>query len=409
LPPVPRFLGLETFKSSPTIKGANGCGSNHNLLWLDHSLHFDLPSWHAPPPRLVFDRIAFQKKEVQKEYQDQLSPLLENWNLKVRPILESPLFLLLPPALRSAIMDGFYQKWTFLFYQAKCHSVPIKSISPYSCIYINEEHKALVAKRVEGHTKLKQYVDLCSGGRGLLSGINLESDPIWRELWNMYAQLRNEVASLAVSLKTERWLKFLEKIDNDAEADHRHFYSSIAKVRGTKVDSSLRTLYTSPPSETNPTPATTSNPEKIKDILRDFFEKQAESHTSTDPRFDQNFFATVHQEVTAVCPNAVGPEELEKPLTLDEVTEAIGQAQNNKAPGQDSVFNESMKYGGEAAVHSCFFLFTHLFENGICPRAWSKALIHLIFKGGDKDPLSCSSYRPISLISIVSKIYEWIF
>jgi hypothetical protein len=65
-----------------------------------------------------------------------------------------------------------------------------------------------------------------------------------------------------------------------------------------------------------------------------------------------------------------------------------------------------MKYGVEAAVHSCFFLFTHLFENGICPRAWSKALIHLIFKGGDKDPLSCSSYRPISLISIVSKIYE---
>jgi hypothetical protein len=306
-------------------------------------------------------------------------------------------------------MDGFYQKWTFLFYQAKCHSVPIKSISSYSRIYINEEHEALVAKRVEAHNKLKQYVDLCSGGRGLLSGINLESDPIWRELWNMYAQLRNEVASLAASLKTERWLKFLEKIDNDAEADHRHFYSSIAKVKGTKVDSFLRTLYTSPPSKTNPTPATTSNPEKIKDILRNFFEKQAESYTSTDPRFDQNFFATVYQEVTAVCSNAVGPEELEKPLTLDEVTEAIGQAQNNKAPGQDSVFNESMNYGGEAAVHSCFFLFTHLFENGICPRAWSKALVHLIFKGGDKDPLSCSSYRPISLISIVSKIYEWIF
>jgi hypothetical protein len=304
--------------------------------------------------------------------------LLEDWNLKVRFILESSFFLLLSSALRSAIMDGFYQPWTFLFYQAKCHSVPIKSISPYSRIYINEEHEALVAKRVEAHTKLKQYVDLRSGGRGLLSGINLESDPIWLELWNMYAQLQNEVASLAASLKTERWLKFLEKIDNDAKADYRHFYSSIAKVRGTKVDSFLRTLYTFPPSETNPTPATTSDPEKIKDILRDFFEKQAESHT-TDPRFDQNFFATVHQEVTAVCPNAVGPEELEKPLTLDEVTEAIGQAQNSKAPGQDLVFNESMKYGGEAAVHSCFFLFTHLFENGICPRAWSKALIHLIF------------------------------
>jgi hypothetical protein len=45
------------------VRGANGCGSDHNLLWLDYSMHFDLPSWHAPPPRLVSDRIAFQKEE----------------------------------------------------------------------------------------------------------------------------------------------------------------------------------------------------------------------------------------------------------------------------------------------------------------------------------------------------------
>jgi hypothetical protein len=130
---LPRSRNVQV-ESDDQVRGAIGCGSDHNLLWLDYSLHFDLPSRHAPPPRLVFDRIAFQKEEVQTEYQDQLSPLLEDWNLKVRPILESPLFLLLPPALRSAIMDGFYQQWTFLFYQAKCHSVPIKSISPCSRI-----------------------------------------------------------------------------------------------------------------------------------------------------------------------------------------------------------------------------------------------------------------------------------
>jgi hypothetical protein len=95
-----------------------------------------------------------------------------------------------------------------------------------------------------------------------------------------------------------------------------------------------------------------------------------------------------------------------EPLTLKEVEEAIDQAQNNEAPGQDTMFNELIKYGGEQAAQSCFFLFTQLFENGISPSSWSKALIHLIFKGGNKDRLSCSSYRPISLISIVFKIYE---
>jgi hypothetical protein len=142
---LPQIRNVQV-ESDNQVRGANGCGSDHNLLWLDYSLHFDLPSWHAPPPRLVLDRIAFQKEEVQNEYQDQLSPLLEDWNLKVRSILDSPLFLLLPPALWSAAMDGFYQQWTFLFYQAECHSVSIKCISPYSRVYINEEHEALICQ-----------------------------------------------------------------------------------------------------------------------------------------------------------------------------------------------------------------------------------------------------------------------
>jgi hypothetical protein len=108
--------------------------------------------------------------------------------------------------------------------------------------------------------------------------------------------------------------------------------------------------------------------------------------------------------VGAVSPEAVGPQFLEEPLTFKEVEEAIDQAHNNKAPDQGTMFNESIKYGGENAAQSCFLLFTQL--NGISPSSWSKALIHLIFKGGNKDRLSCSSYRPISLISIVFKIYE---
>jgi hypothetical protein len=76
---------------------------------------------------------------------------------------------------------------------------------------------------------------------------------------------------LAASLKAERWIKLLEKIDDDAQSDQKHFFSSIAKVRGTKVDSSIDTLYTTPISETDPTPVTTSDPEQIKEVLRSSF------------------------------------------------------------------------------------------------------------------------------------------
>jgi hypothetical protein len=66
---LPQIRNVQV-EADDQVRGANGCGSDHNLLWLDYSQHFDLPSWHAPLPRLVFDHIAFQKKEVQEEYQD---------------------------------------------------------------------------------------------------------------------------------------------------------------------------------------------------------------------------------------------------------------------------------------------------------------------------------------------------
>jgi hypothetical protein len=156
----------------------------------------------------------------------------------------------------------------------------------------------------------------------------------------------------------------LEKIDDDAQSDQRHFFSSIAKVRGTKVDSSIDTLYTTPISEANPTLVTTSDPEQIKEVLRSSFQNQARAHNPGDSKFDSAFFTTVCHEVGAVSPEAVGPQVLEEPLTLKEVEEAIGQAQNNKALGQDTMFNELIKYGGEQAAQRCFFLFTQLFEMG---------------------------------------------
>jgi hypothetical protein len=139
----------------------------------------------------MFDRIAFQKADIKKDYQEELTPLLNEWNaLKAKDTLESPLFKALPLPVRSTIFVGFYHQWTFLFYQAKCKTVPIRSISPFSRVYVDEEHEALTTRRVEATTKLKQYLDLRSttSAQGQCSN-DLASDPIWLDLWGMYAQL----------------------------------------------------------------------------------------------------------------------------------------------------------------------------------------------------------------------------
>jgi hypothetical protein len=42
----------------------------------------------------------------------------------------------------------------------------------------------------------------------------------------------------------------------------------------------------------------------------------------------------------------------------------------------------------------------------ICPSTWAKALVHLIYKGKGSDPLDPRCYRPISLTSCISKVFE---
>jgi hypothetical protein len=128
----------------------------------------------------MFDRIAFKKTEIKKDYQEELTSLLNEWNAKVKDTMESPLFKALPLPVRCTIFDGFYYQWTFVFYQAKCKFVPICSISPFSRIYVDEEHEAQTARRVEAHTKLKQYLDLHSttSAQGQCSN-GLASDPTW--------------------------------------------------------------------------------------------------------------------------------------------------------------------------------------------------------------------------------------
>jgi hypothetical protein len=106
LPSFPRVQKVHV-ETHEQVRGANGCGSDHNLLWLDYSLDFDIPSWHAPPPKLMFDRIAFQKAETKKDYQEELTPLLNEWNAKVKNTLESSLFKALPLPVRIQFLMAF--------------------------------------------------------------------------------------------------------------------------------------------------------------------------------------------------------------------------------------------------------------------------------------------------------------
>lgn len=95
--------------------------------------------------------------------------------------------------------------------------------------------------------------------------------------------------------------------------------------------------------------------------------------------------------------------ELNMDITITEVEKCVRHLKIKKASGFDRIPNEILK--NENMLLILFQMANAFFNNCTLPSAWLKALISPIFKGGDKDPLIPLSYRGISLLSCVCKLF----
>ncbi len=101
-------------------------------------------------------------------------------------------------------------------------------------------------------------------------------------------------------------------------------------------------------------------------------------------------------------------ESLEAPLSMEELHVSLKSLQKGKSPGLDGLppelYLEIWDLVGTLMLNS----FNFAIEHGVFHRDQKSSLISLLLKKG-KDPLDCSSYRPISLIPCDLKIYAKVF
>lgn len=90
--------------------------------------------------------------------------------------------------------------------------------------------------------------------------------------------------------------------------------------------------------------------------------------------------------------------------TPEEVTNAIGRLKNNKAPGNDTIPAECLKYGGEIFLKHFHTLILQIWKEEKIPSSWKESVIVPLHKKGDK--LQCSNYRGISLINSGYKVWS---
>ena len=132
-------------------------------------------------------------------------------------------------------------------------------------------------------------------------------------------------------------------------------------------------------------------------------------HPITHDSFETDWRETVDGVVEIVCNEYdEDKEQLEqvKEITEVEVTEVLKALKRNKAPGSDTVTPEHLiETGGTASrnIASCLQTITRTTQ---IPENFKCGLITPVYKGHGGDPASLDSYRDISVLSTLCKVFE---
>uniref|UniRef100_A0A3P9JT67 Reverse transcriptase domain-containing protein n=1 Tax=Oryzias latipes TaxID=8090 RepID=A0A3P9JT67_ORYLA len=142
------------------------------------------------------------------------------------------------------------------------------------------------------------------------------------------------------------------------------------------------------------------NQSEIQNIFLNYYKHLYTQPNLKNPHQIQNFLKTLNLPVITEDQN----ELLTAEITEGELSRAITDLKANKAPGPDGFPSEwYKKFKMELLPFLTQILNKVLKENKI-PPTWKQANISVIPKEG-KDPLNCSSFRPISVLNVDYKLF----
>ena len=139
-----------------------------------------------------------------------------------------------------------------------------------------------------------------------------------------------------------------------------------------------------------------------------------QQHCTVLPDLDHlnNYFVSVGQILSSKLPTIENNAKIANnketmfvyPTDEFEVAKILKNMKNKKSTGEDGISNEMLKCCSPMIEPHIATLFNNCIEDGIFPDCFKTAKVIPLYKKGDrKDP---GNYRPISLLSSLSKIFE---
>ena len=120
------------------------------------------------------------------------------------------------------------------------------------------------------------------------------------------------------------------------------------------------------------------------------------------PNKERGYASRMQKEMSRITELS---DEMFLPFTPPELLEALTHAKTGKASGLDGISSEMIKHFGDKVLSWLLALNNNCASTSMIPKVWRKAKVVAILKP-EKDPKAATSYRPISLLCILYKLYE---
>ena len=182
---------------------------------------------------------------------------------------------------------------------------------------------------------------------------------------------------------------------NSQQVDQKYFWYLVNKnnhkrhnIQATMDDATGNILY---------------EPEQVNTSWYKYFKKLHQP--SENPRYDNDHNSFVDENISDILASdsATDPHVI---FTLKQVKDICMTLKKNKAAGYDSIAAEHLIWGGENLYTILTIIFNYISKHHNVPNEFKKGIIVPIPKGRDRNLLVKDNYRGITLLSVVSRVYE---
>jgi hypothetical protein len=196
-----------------------------------------------------------------------------------------------------------------------------------------------------------------------------------------YKSKRNEATAALRDAKRNYYIKMSERI-MDPKTSSKNYWKLVKNCLGNKQSSSI-------PSMMENDLLIDEDTDKAE-LLNNYFAAQAQTPISNTPLPPFSYLTESRLSDINITPHSVK----QVLLSLD----------ISKATGPDNISNKILKECADSLSKPLTHIFNRSINLGIFPDSWKEAMVTAIFKKLNKQHKE--NYRPISLLSCISKIFE---